>query len=80
MNAKHKSIKADLTAPVPTKTLPPAPANAEARKARCFDAAWEYTPANSTDLAAKFKRIKREQKQSEASKQPHVVAPIRRKA
>lgn len=68
--------KANLTSR-PTKDLPPARANTEALRARCYDKDWQYTPAGSTDLRAKFEAIK--QQQAEAAKQPANVKPIRAK-
>lgn len=42
------------------------------KQAKCFDKDWRYTPANSTDIAKTFARIRRQQKEVEAVKASNV--------
>lgn len=49
------------------------------KRARCFDPAWKYVPANATDIAKTFARIRRHQKEAEAACKAANVKPIRPK-
>jgi hypothetical protein len=54
----------------------------EAKRARCFDADWKYTPHGSTDIRKLFAKVRRQQKEEAAKAEVQAVnvKPIRRKA
>lgn len=50
----------------------------EAKRTRLYESGWRYVPAASTNVAATFARIRREQKAAEQIK-PSTVRPLKKK-